>query len=64
MVLMNDRIDLTSYQVEKPLVKHFLYSDATMFNMIDSGFDSSLFVRLIRIIKHILKHIMLAHQLW
>ena len=28
-----------------------------MFNMIDSGFDSSLFVRLI---KHILKHIMLA----
>ena len=29
--------------------------------MIDSGFDSSLFCRLI---KHILKHIMLAHQLW
>ena len=72
MVLMNVSMDLTSYQVEKPLVKHFLYlfvvfissqyiyycSDATMFNMIDSSF--------FRLIKHIvlLKHIGLAHQLW
>ena len=39
----------------------YYYSDATMFNMIASGFDSFLFFRLI---KHILKHKMLAHQLW
>ena len=43
----------------------YYYSDATMFNMIASGFDSFLFFKLLKhILKHILKHKMLAHQLW